>query len=339
MTMSMSMPATATERIIAVYDGTPGEPPLASRCRELFSQQMFTWQEFAAAHLELNGAWLRELSSGPHTVLVQFNPGRTVSATAAIDDDAVRNRPCFLCPDRLPVSQAAVRYREDFLILVNPRPIFSPHYTVVHIRHLPQHLEPHIDTLLTLTRDLGDGLTVFYNGPRCGASAPDHHHFQVCPAGSIPVEKVWEENGGKRRELAGGVSLGILNLPGRTALVVEGGNRAAVADALVRLLPALRRAAERDSDEEPMLNLLCHYQDRSWRLLLFPRRRHRPAAYYREGEEAVLVTPGAVEMGGLLITVREEDFLKMNFALVEEIYREVALEGETVEKIFGAFPA
>ena len=88
-----------------------------------------------------------------------------------------------------------------------------------------------------------------------------------------------------------------------------------------------------------MLNLLCHYQDRSWRLLLFPRRRHRPAAYYREGEEAVLVTPGAVEMGGLLITVREEDFLKMNFALVEEIYREVALEGETVEKIFGDFPA
>ena len=144
MTISMSTPATATERIIAVYDGTPGEPPLASRCRELFSQQMFTWQEFAAAHLELNGAWLRELSSGPHTVLVQFNPGRTVNATAAIDDDAVRNRPCFLCPDRLPVSQAAVRYREDFLILVNPRPIFSPHYTVVHIRHLPQHLEPHI---------------------------------------------------------------------------------------------------------------------------------------------------------------------------------------------------
>ena len=194
-------------------------------------------------------------------------------------------------------------------------------------------------SLLTLTRDLGDGLTVFYNGPRCGASAPDHHHFQVCPAGTIPVEKLWEENGGKRRELAGGVSLGIREMPGRTVLAMEGGNQAAVADALVRLLPMLGRAAESDSDAEPMLILLCHYQDKRWRLLLFPRRRHRPAAYYREGEEAVLVTPGAVEMGGLLITVREEDFLKMNFALAEEIYREVALEGETVEKIFGAFPA
>ena len=133
--------------------------------------------------------------------------------------------------------------------------------------------------------------------------------------------------------------MGIREMPGRTVLAMEGGNQAAVADALVRLLPMLGRAAESDSDAEPMLNLLCHYQDKRWRLLLFPRRRHRPAAYYREGEEAVLVTPGAVEMGGLLITVREEDFLKMNFALAEEIYREVALEGETVEKIFGAFPA
>ena len=301
-------------------------------CGELFSQQLFNWQEFAVAHMNMKGAWLREIISGQHTLLVQFNQGRTVSATAALDADTIRRRPCFLCEYHLPAAQKAVLYGQTFLILVNPYPIFSPHYTVVHINHEPQDIESNLDVLLALAHDLGPSFTVFYNGPRCGASAPDHHHFQVCPAGMIPVEKAWEE---RESEVPGadrdGVSFGVLRLPGRSALFVEGSVPETLEAFLKRLIGAMGEVM--GSAEEPMLNLFCTKKEGRWRLLIFPRRKHRPDAYYREGAGSVLVTPGAVEMGGLLITIREDDFLKMTPALAEEIYREVSLSTEMIEEI------
>lgn len=320
------------DRIWSEFDGAPGGTSLVSMCGELFSQQLFNWQEFALAHMDMKGAWLREITSEQHTLLVQFNQGRTVSATAALDAETIRNRPCFLCAHHLPAAQKAVLYRKTFLILVNPHPIFSPHYTVVHVNHEPQELEGHLGALLALAHDLGPAFTVFYNGPRCGASAPDHHHFQVCPAGMMPVEKVWEE---VEREILcadrEGVSFGVLRLPGRNALFIEGRVPETLEAFLKRLIGAMGEVL--GSAEEPMLNLLCTQKEGRWRLLVFPRRKHRPDAYYREGEGSVLVTPGAVEMGGLLITIREEDFLKMTSALAEEIYREVSLPPEMIEEI------
>ncbi|MCX5829878.1 MAG: DUF4922 domain-containing protein [Deltaproteobacteria bacterium] len=320
------------DRIWSEYDGAPGGTSLASTCGELFSQQLFNWQEFAVAHMSMKGAWFREITSGQHTMLVQFNQGRTVSATAALDAETIRNRPCFLCVYHLPAAQKAVLYRKTFLILVNPYPIFSPHYTVVHVNHEPQELERHLGALLALAHDLGPAFMVFYNGPRCGASAPDHHHFQVCPSGMLPIEKDWEE--GEREILCADredVSFGVLRLPGRNALFMEGSVPETLEAFLKRLIGAMGEVM--GSAEEPMLNLFCKQKEGRWQLLVFPRRKHRPDAYYREGKGSVLVTPGAVEMGGLLITIREDDFLKMTPALAEEIYREVSLPPEVIEEI------
>jgi len=322
----------APERIWSEYDGVPGGISLPAMCGELFSQQIFNWQEFAVAHMAMKGAWLRELTSGPHTLLVQFNQGRTISATAALGAETVSKRPCFLCVHHLPAAQKAVLYRKSFLILVNPFPIFSPHYTVVNVNHEPQELAGHLGALLALSHDLGPAFTVFYNGPRCGASAPDHHHFQVCPAGMIPAEKAWEAAG---RDILPmdreGLSFGVLRLPGRISLVMEGSVPDALEAFLRRLIVTMGEVM--GSAEEPMLNLICMQKDGKLRLLLFPRRKHRPEAYYREGEKSVLVTPGAVEMGGLLITIREEDFLKMTPVLAEEIYGDVSLPPELIEEI------
>jgi len=322
----------APEQIWSEFAGIPGEPSLDRRCGELFAQQLFNWQEFAAAHVEMNGAWLREMTAGGHPLLAQYNPGRSVSATAAVDAAAVRRRPCFLCHYRLPAAQQAVRYRGDFLILVNPRPIFSPHFTVAHVRHLPQRLTDHAGALLTLARDLGSGFTVFYNGPRCGASAPDHHHFQVCPAGAAPVEKEWETG---RVNLTGhrpGVKFGVWNLPGRSIVVMEGPDAETLTALLMDFIAALGTATD-SGEEEPLLNLLAGYRNGRWRLFIFPRRKHRPDAYYRAGEEALLVTPGTVEMSGIMITVREGDFLKMSAGLAVEIYEEVSLPGPVVNDL------
>ena len=322
----------APELIWSEFTGMPGEPSLARRCGELFAQQLYNWQEFAAAHMEMNGAWLRELNAAGHPLLVQYNPGRSVSATAAVDASSVRRRPCFLCPDRLPSAQQAVRYRGDFLVLVNPRPIFSPHFTVAHVRHLPQRLTDHIGTLLILAKDLGNDFTVFYNGPRCGASAPDHQHFQVCPADAVPVEKEWVKGRVIRTGKRDGVDFGLWDLPGRSAVVMEGRDGEAVAAFLGELISALGSGGDH-GEEEPLFNLLATHREGRWRLFLFPRRKHRPDAYYREGDDALLVTPGAVEMGGVIITVREGDFLRMTAPLTVEIYGEVSLLADEVDEI------
>jgi len=326
----------APELIWSEFTGKPGEPSLARRCGELFAQQLYNWQEFAAAHMEMNGAWLRELNAAGHTLLVQYNPGRSVSATAVVDAATVRRRPCFLCHYRLPAAQQAVRYRGEFLILVNPRPIFSPHFTVAHVRHLPQRLADHVGTLLTLAKDLGNDFTVFYNGSRCGASAPDHHHFQICPAGAVPVEKEWEAGSRIMNGNRPGVKFGVWNLPGRSAVVMEGPDREALAALFTELIAALGTATD-SGEEEPLLNLLATHREGRWRLFLFPRRKHRPDAYYREGDDALLVTPGAVEMGGVIITVREGDFLRMTAPLAVEIYGEVSLHAEEVGEIIDKY--
>ncbi|MEI7637223.1 MAG: DUF4922 domain-containing protein, partial [Syntrophus sp. (in: bacteria)] len=278
--MNTSDYLSVPERIWSEYDGAPGGTSLEAMCGELFSQQLFNWQEFALAHMNMKGAWLREITSGQHTLLVQFNQGRTVSATAALDAGTIRRRPCFLCVYHLPEPQKAVLYRKTFLILVNPYPIFSPHYTVVHVDHEPQELDRHIGDLLALAHDLGPAFTVFYNGPRCGASAPDHHHFQVCPSGILPVEKDWEE--GERETLIAdrdGLSFGVMRLPGRNALFMEGSAPAALEAFMKRLMGATGEVM--GSVEEPMLNLFCTKKEGKWRLLIFPRRKHRPDAYYR----------------------------------------------------------
>ena len=68
-------------------------------------------------------------------------------------------------------------------------PVFSPHFTVSHLDHRPQAIAEQIDAFLRLMADFGSGWTVLYNGPRCGASAPDHLHFQAVPSGQMPIEK------------------------------------------------------------------------------------------------------------------------------------------------------
>jgi hypothetical protein len=175
-------------------------------------------------------------------------------------------------------------------------------------------------------------MTVFYNGPRSGASAPDHLHFQAAPAGLLPVEKeiLLPGNRTKAGERGGAVLWRSVGL-GRGIIVIEGEDAGGVAAALGEVVAALGLSAP--CGEEPLMNLFCTHTGDGWRVMIFPRRKHRPDAYFREGEERLLVSPGAVDMGGLLVTPREEDFRAVDAALVREIFREVAYDDAAVESL------
>ncbi|MCE5263949.1 MAG: DUF4922 domain-containing protein [Deltaproteobacteria bacterium] len=316
----------------AVFDGRGDAPALVDLAATLLKRQKEEWRDLSAGYAALAAVRTREIRGQGWRVLVQFNPRRIVSSGARLDPETVRQRPCFLCPDHRPPEQRAIAYRNDWLILCNPMPIFPGHLTIANRSHLPQSLPDHIGTFLGLAADFGPRMTLFYNGPRAGASAPDHLHFQAAPAGWIPVEMeicAPRKRAGIRHR--SGVTISRTVELGRGALVVEGGEADSLATAVREAIAALGRFTP--STGEPQLNLLGRHTGEGWCLILFPRRKHRPAAYFREGDQGLLISPGAVDMGGVLITPREQDFWKLTPELVSEIYREVAFDDVTAEAL------
>ena len=316
----------------AVFDGARETVPLADMAAALLERQKKTWPGLAAGYEALGEAELREIRGDGWGVQIQFNPRRIVSSGAGVDPETIRRRPCFLCPDHLPPEQQAILYRDDYLVLCNPMPIFPGHLTIAHRCHLPQSLPENMRTFLRLSADFGPRTTLFYNGPRAGASAPDHLHFQAAPAGLLPVEKEIPDprkrTGARRRD---GVEIFRTAGLARGILVIEGKDEGDVAAAVGGVIGVLGRQTA--SDGEPLLNILCTRTGEGWRLILFPRRKHRPDAYFREGGERLLISPGAVDMGGMIITPREKEFRALTPDLVRELFREVAFDDAAVDAL------
>jgi hypothetical protein len=214
-------------------------------------------------------------------------------------------------------------------------PVFPSHFTVSHLDHRLQAIAEHIDTLFQLMADFGSGWVILYNGPKCGASAPDHLHFQAAPSGQMPIEK--EIRAAERLTLmmqVDGVLLHRVRDLGRETILLEGDDPVAVGRTLKKFLNALKKVLL--IGEEPMMNIAGFYEQSKWRLVIFPRRKHRPGAFFKEGDARVVVSPGVIDMGGVLITPVEKDFERMDGASVESIFREVSLEGKIVERAIEA---
>jgi len=318
------------QKTYATFDG--GESGnLPGLCLEFLEEQKKTWQDLRKGYESLKDVRERDLPYRGFSVRLQYNPGRIKSSTAVVDAENRREQRCFLCLDQLPESQKGIFYRGDYLILCNPMPVFSSHFTVSHIDHRLQAVAEHIETFLQLIADLGPGWMVLYNGPKCGASAPDHLHFQIAPGGQMPIEKeIREENRLTLKAQVGGVLLYRVRDLGREVILLEGDEPMAVGSVLKGYLNALQKVL--GIDEEPMINMGGFYEERKRRLVIFPRRKHRPDAFFREGDARLVVSPGVIDMGGLLITPVEKDFERLDAATVEDIYREVSLEEKMVER-------
>lgn len=333
--MNMSVDAALQKRIYARYNANGAAGSLSRLASEFLNAQMDSWPGLVKGYEALALAEIRHLRCDGFRVSLQYNPGRIVSTAADIDPAEIMRRRCFLCAEHLPPQQLGIEYRHRYLILCNPFPIFDGHLTISHMQHIPQAIEGELKMFLDLVKDFSPGFTVFYNGARCGASAPDHMHFQAAPKDTMPIEK-----GGQFRKkrtsfrTSGEVSFYRLREMGRAVFVLEGRREPAVELGIRRFIDALK--ATLACTDEPMLNLLGSYGESGWRIVLFPRRKHRPAAYYREGEARVTVSPGLVDMGGLIITPLAGDFKKMNARAVMEIYEEVSLEEDVLEELISS---
>ncbi len=325
--------AILEKKIYATFNGGKGLKGLPSICLDLLSEQRKTWSELRRGCEGLEEVRERAFSCTGLSVRLQHNPGRIKSSLAAVGEPS-QPRPCFLCLDHLLQGQKGILYRGEYLILCNPMPVFFPHFTVSHLDHCDQLIEERVDSFLRLIADLGPGWAVLYNGPRCGASAPDHLHYQVVPSGRMPIEKESLDKERLARLTPVGTSL-LYRLKGlgREVVVLEGTGLAGVADAFRRLLSALRRTLF--IAEEPMINIAGYGirgEKKEFRLLIFPRQKHRPSAFFRKGKGRLVISPGAIDMGGVLVAPLEKDFERLDRTRVEGIYREVSLEESLVEK-------
>ena len=275
---------------------------------------------------------VREIVCSRYNVFVQFNPNRIRSTGADLDAKTIQERKCFLCLDNLPEQQKGILYYDEFLLLCNPVPIFARHLTFSSIHHIPQELESSLSVLLNLSRDLSPDFTVFYNGPKSGASAPDHLHFQMNPRRALPIEcDAVDMRRRKRLYYKDHVAGCVLKNYGRTALVVESTNELRLLEFVKNILEAWKKVL--GSPEEPKMNVLCSYQEELWRLIILPRRKHRPDRYFLEGDDRVLISPAAVDIGGLVVTPLEKDFLRADAKLIESMFAEVTEPPDLIEKI------
>lgn len=285
--------------------------------------QRAEWPLAARNFDALEGVEVRSIAMPGMDIKVQFNPARIVSSGAKVDARSLAERPCFLCEKNRPAEQRGIDWR-GYTVLVNPFPIFPRHLTIPAVGHTPQRIQGRVADMLALAAEL-PGYTVFYNGPRCGASAPDHMHFQAGNSDFLPIwqaldaappRMVADDGAGTRLSVCTSLPVNVFVVDAATP---EAGER--MFDSLYRVLP--------EGEEEPMMNLLAAGS----RLVVVPRKRHRPSFYGTEGEGCMLLSPASVDMGGAFITPRREDFDRLDAQLLARVFDELCLDTEQIEEI------
>ena len=301
----------------------------SEQVEKLIEQQLVVWQTPRDNYAALQNVEVKEFKVKRSTIKVQFNPARIVSSAAKVDNKSLKERKCFLCAANRPEVQEGIAWGENYTILINPFPIFPKHLTIPCNDHTDQRILARIGDMMAIAKDL-PGFTLFYNGPKCGASAPDHMHFQAGNRGFLGFETDYLAADKKEVISNVGATLSLLSGLANAAFLIE----AVEIDAATELFVTLYNALEiPEGEEEPMLNILCWSEEGKWKVAVFPRRKHRPACYSAEGDANILISPASVDMGGVFITPLEKDFKKITADDLEQILDEVCLDQSGVEKI------
>ena len=300
-----------------------------SSISRFFNRQLEKWDDARHRFRDLKHVETKKLSE---EVRLQFNPARIVSTGAKIDKKTLGERPCFLCDKNRPKEQMSQQIDELFHLLVNPFPILPVHFTIPARKHQPQAIYKNYGEMHRFL-SLHSELMVFYNGPKCGASAPDHLHFQAGTSGILPLQANWQR---LSRNLTDIISLN------------DEEKIAVVRDFIVPAFVIISKSEESDEtlfhrlyksmpmrgdETEPMMNIIAWRKGDEYISVVIPREKHRPEAYFAEGDAQVMVSPGALDMSGLIITPREEDFHKLTEESATTILQECGISTEKMNSI------
>lgn len=306
-----------------------------SSISRFFNRQLEVWTDARHRFRDLKHVETRQLSD---QLKLQWNPARIVSTGAKIDKKTLGERPCFLCDKNRPKEQMSKQIDEKFHLLVNPFPILPVHFTIPARKHQPQLIYKNYGEMHRFI-SLHSDLMVFYNGPKCGASAPDHLHFQAGTNGILPLQTNWQR---LSRNLTDIISL---NDEEKISVVrdfivpafVIISKSAESDEALFRRL--YKAMPQRGDETEPMMNIISWRKGEEFISVVIPREKHRPEAYFAEGDAQFVVSPGALDMSGLIITPREEDFRKLTEEKALSLLQECGVSEEKMNAIIAKLKA
>ena len=303
-----------------------------SPLQRFFNRQLEKWDDARNRYHELRNVRTRELAMGASSIQVQWNPARMVSTGASIDKKAIAERPCFLCEANRPKEQTKKSVDSHFDLLVNPYPILPTHFTIPSVKHEPQRIRDIYGEIHKLLDEYPE-LMVFYNGPKCGASAPDHAHLQAGTSGRLPLQMSWQRlsrNLTPLISLNDDESISLIDEYPCPALLIRSHTPYGDEQLFLRLYDALPM---QDDDAEPMMNIVSWRCDDEYLSVVFPRGKHRPDCYYAQGNDQYIISPGALDMAGLIITPRQEDFERLTPEKALSILNEVSLPKEQLQQV------
>lgn len=292
---------------------------------QFFCEELERWQIAADNYKRLKEIITASVDCGEFQIRLQFNPARIVSTGAKIDATAIKERKCFLCeanrvPEQHYMPWSMPGSNHNYQICVNPFPIFKRHFTVADTQHTIQLIAGRVEDLLGLAFDF-QGYTAFYNGPKSGASAPDHAHFQLIPQGEMPIEQDCKNPHLVVATEHPAVVRFKSNYMRRATLI----KTTTPAQAVELFEHELSKYQVNEGDSEVRMNLIAWYENQQYNLIFMPRTEHRPKQFFLEDPEKIMFSPGAVDMGGLIIAPRETDFEKYKSAqLLKNLYAQVS---------------
>jgi len=283
---------------------------------ELFKRQTQAWPQLAKGLEGLAQAKTRSVRIDWFDIFIRHIPHRIASTTAPVDRESVAKRPCFLCASNLASEEEGLQFDDHFTIYCNPFPIVDRHLTIAHKEHSSQRIAGHFGSMLDLAAAL-EGYFIVYNGPECGASAPDHTHFQAGSRALFPIEKDT-------------VQLTGLTVPNyaRNVFLLRGRDRSALIDRIDRTIELLAQTTGKRP--EPMVNIAVFHARGEWVTYLFPRGKHRPKVFHT-GE--LTVSPASIDLSGIFVVPKAEHFEKITADAIAAIFREVTLPDDQFKEV------
>ncbi len=297
---------------------------------KFIKDQLSVWPMAAANFRALKSMRVRKLNVGGLEAKIQYNPGRILSSTANTDAEAIAARPCFLCEEHRPPEQFHIKFEgrkgRHYNVQVNPFPIFPRHLVIARDKHIPQAIWHHLPDMLDFAWMYQD-YTVYYNGPKAGASAPDHLHFQAIPRWSLPLETAVDaflDEPGDALQQVKEARLYHYHHFTRGVWCIKSDTTKSLAKLFYQFLdccPVLDRGLE------PRFNLYAWYkaERQEYRVMVVLRTELRSHHYYSDGPDHLTIGPGAAEMAGVFVAPEEADFEKATAGQLEEMLSEVSV--------------
>lgn len=304
----------------------------AVRLSEIQKEQ---WPMLNAGFKSLETVKSKSFQFDGYKIKAQFNAGRMTSTSAKVDPKSISERKCFLCVENLPAEQKGILYNNNYIILCNPFPIFPTHFTITNKEHTPQRIIDTFSDMLDLSKDLSKHYSVIYNGPRCGASAPDHLHFQAGNKYFMPMDDEYHQiknEYGKEIFENDDLSFYAIDDGVRKFVSIESLDKELVVKSFNKFYKTYSELM--NEEQEPMINLVSFYEEEyGWRIIIFLRAKHRPAVFFAEDESKMLVSPAAIDLGGVCVFPREEDFNRITKEIIADIFKEVFIDADKLDSL------